>query len=293
MADTLVAQIAESTQELIAGTIALMPQYAPIINTVTRQQIPKGKNAVEIPRANATSTVVTPTEGDELTQNSQWDLTSTTITPTLRAIKYRISGRAARFSQENVVAMITEEMAMAQGQDIDTDLSAEFANFGTGNDVGSSGTDLSLATLREARRRLKATTRANGGPAPDPIFGVIAPIPEENLLTNLGLQGVVSSTSPWIPAGLSEDVIRAYGVPDVLVGVKMLWDGYMTEDGSGDFICGMYSKRALWFAVSMDWDMEVFNESNWYGPILRSIADYNSGVGAFPLWGAQITADGS
>ena len=295
MPDTLRAQIAESTQELIDATIMLMPQEAPMPNLVTRRPIPKGKDSLEIPRATTTATVLTPTEGDEITSSSQFDLTSTTITPTLRAIKYRISLSAQRFSKDELVQLISQEMARAQSQDIDTDLTAEFTNFGAGNDVGTTNTDLVLAVLREARRRLKANTVANGGPTPDPVFAVIAAIPEENLFTNLGLQGLVASTSPWIPAGMSETLVRTYGLPDnpQLVGVKMFWDGYMTEDASGDFICAMFAKKALWLAVSHDWDMKTFEESNYIGTILRSVALYDSGVGAYPLWGAQITADGS
>jgi len=292
--DTLRTNIAESTQELVEATILQMPQNAPMMNLVTRKMIPKGNDSLEIPRANATATVETPTEGDDLVNSSQFDLTSTTITPTLRAIKYRISLNAQQYSKEDLVKMISEEMARAQGQDIDTDLTAEFANFASGNDVGSTNTDLALSVLRQARRLLQSTTVANGGPAPDPLFCVLAPIPVEDLFTNLGLQGVVSSNNPWIPTGLSETLVRRYGLPDdLVVGVKLFWDGYMTEDGSSDFICAMFAKRALWLAVSYDWDMKTFEESNFIGVILRSVALYNSGIGAYDTWGAQITADGA
>jgi hypothetical protein len=73
----------------------------------------------------------------------------------------------------------------------------------------------------------------------------------------------------------------------------MFRDGYMTEDGSGDFICGMFSKRALYLAVSKDWDIKTFEIPNWIGVILRCVADYNSGVAEYTRWGSQITADGS
>ena len=94
--------------------------------------------------------------------------------------------------------------------------------------------------------------------------------------------------------GLSEDIIRQYHVPiSQLVGTSVFWDGYMTEDGSGDFICAMFSKKALHLAISKDWKIETFRESNWPGTILRSTADYNTAVGAFTAWGSTITADGA
>lgn len=294
MADTLAANVAEITQEAIAAVVMQMPQTAPMMNLVERPDIPDGRNSLEIPRANSTFTVETPTEGDEIVNSSQFDLTSTTISPTLRVIKTRISQRAEYFSQESLLELISQEGARAQGQDIDTDLLAEFANFATGNDVGTTNTDLTLAVLRQSRRLLDANTVANGGPAPGDRYCVLAPLVVENLLTNLGVQGVVASTNPWIPAGLSQEFIQQYLVPGInLVGTGVFWDGYMTEDGSSDFICGMFSRQALQLAIKKNWAMEQFSESNWVGVILRWVADYNSGVGKFSGWGSQITADGA
>ena len=294
MPDTLTTNLAEVIQPLIAATYAQMPQEAPMMNLVTRINGTKGHDRVQIPRVNSTSSVMTPTEGDELVTASQFDLTSTTIQPTLRALMVRLSERVTYFSRDDVVSMVSKELAQTQAQDIDTDLTAEFANFATANDVGTTNTDLTLAVLRQARQLLYSTTRANGGPAPAPIFFVMHPVVEENLFTNLGLQGVVGSTSPWIPAGISEEIIQNYHVPqNLLVGVTMFRDGYMTENGSADHICGMFSKQALHLFMSKDWDMRTFEVPNWIGPVIRCVADYNSGVGAYTTWGAQITADGA
>jgi hypothetical protein len=294
MADTLTTNIAESVTEIVTATIALMPQKAPMINLCTRKAIPKGYDRIEIPRVNSTSTVQTPTEGDELVLSSQFDLTSTTIQPTHRALMVRVHERATYFSKDDVIGLVSEELAQSQAQDIDTDLTAEFANFGTGNDVGTTNTNLVFSVLRQARRLLLSTTRANGGPAPGPLFCVVSPMCEEDLFTDLGAQGVVSSTAPWIPNGMSEDIILNYAIPqNQLVGVQMFRDGYMTIDGSGDFINAMYSKQALHLAMSKDWDMKTFEVPNWIGVIIRSVADYNSGVGAYTLWGSQITGDGA
>ena len=295
MADTLASNVAESYQAIIAATTMLMPQNAVMMNLVEKINIPKGHGSVQLPRVNgsALASVQTPTEGDEVTVTSQFDLTSTTITPTLRVIAYRVSGRAEYFSRDDVVKMLSEEISRAQGQDIDTDLLAEITNFATGNDVGTTNTDLTLAVLRQAHRLLQSNTVANGGPARAPHFCVISPVAQENLFTNLGLQGVVSSTSPWVPAGMSEELIRNYSIPqNMLVGVTMFWDGYMTENGSGDTLGGMFSRDALQLAMSKDWDLKVFDESNWVGPIIRCVADYNSGVGKYSGWGSQITCDG-
>jgi hypothetical protein len=296
VADTLAANVAESYQAIIAATQMLMPQKAVMMNLVEKITIPKGHGSVQIPRVNPSSLagVLQPTEGDEIIATSQFDLTSTTLTPTLRVISYRVSGRAEYFSRDDVVKMVSTEISRAQGQDIDQDLLAEITNFNTANDVGSTNTDLSLATLRTAVRLLQANPVSSGGPASAPFFCVISPIANENLMTNLGLQGVVSSTSPWIPSGMSEELIRTYGIPqNHLVGVTMFWDGYMVENGSGDTLGGMFSREALQLVMSKDWDLKVYDESDWIGPIIRCVADYDSGVGKYSAWGSQITCDGA
>lgn len=291
MADTLAANVAELTHALIDATVTMMPQNAVCMNLFEKLNIPKGNNSVLVPRQNSTFTVQTPTEGDEVVSNSQFDLTSTTISPTLRVIKVRVSERAKYFSQEDIVRLISKELARAEGQDLDQDLLAEFSNFGLTD--GTTNTDLVLSVLRQSRRKLQANTVANGGPAEN-LVTVLAPIAAENLLTNMGVQGVVSSTNPWIPAGLSENFIREYMVQGVnLVGVPIFVDGYMTENGSGDSIGCMASRQALQWVVSKDWDLRTFEESDWIGPIIRAVGDYNSGVGKFANWGDAITCDGA
>ena len=294
MPTTLAANVSALSDALIEATTMQMPQEAPLMNLVERPRIEKGHNALLLPRATSTFEVQTPTSGDDLTTTSQFTIGSTTITPTLRAIYVKIDERAERFSQEALLKLISQEMARAQAQDIDVDISAEFANFAAANDVGTTNTDLTIAVVRQARRLLQSTTPANGGPAPSPLYTVLSPIVVENLITNLGLQGVVGSTSPWVPDGLSEDFIKNYFVQGYgLVGVDTYWDGYLTEDGSGDFICAMFSKQAIQLAMSKDWDMKTFEESEFVGVILRAVADYNTGIGKYAAWGATITADGA
>lgn len=301
MADTLAAQIAETTQELIAATYVQLPQNAVMMNLVTRIPVPKGKNAAEVPRENAVPTVQMPTEGDEIVTSSQYDLTSTTVTPSLRVIKVRVSERATYHSRDNLIARISAWLARAHAQDMDEDLLAEFANFHTDNDVGTTNVDLKFDVLRTARRLLQSVTPINGGPAPGPIFFVGSPVVMENLMTDMGVVGNAALVTAgftagggYIPEGLSQKMIQEYMFPqNRLLGVTCFWDGYITNNGSGDHICGMFSKRAMHIAISQDWQLRTFEESNWLGPILRSRADYESGIAGYPHWGAQVTADGT
>ena len=294
MADTLSSNVEASYSEIIERTIAQMPQSAPMLSLARKVIIPKGHNEAKIPRISSVSTVQTPSEGSELSTFSRFTLTSATITPSFRAIQVRVHIRAQNYAREDLVRLISSEIALSQGQDIDTDLTGEFANWHTENDIGTSNTDLTIAALRTARRTLQSVPRSKGGPPRGDIVAVLAPIPAEDVLTDLGARGVAASGSPWIPHGLSEQLIRRFMISEIpLMGASVFVDGYMTQDGSGDYICSMFGRDALAWACSLDWTLQVFSEANWPGVILRSLADYDAGIAGYPHHGCQITADGA
>lgn len=301
MADTLSAQIAESVTEIVTTTIELIPHKAPLPSLVIRKNIAKGSDRVEIPRVNSTSTVQTPTEGDELVLTSQFDLTSTTIQPTSRVQLVRVSRRATHFSKDDVIAMVSEELAQTQSVDMDTDIAAEFANLtrfseSTAGIGGGTGVNLVLTDLRKARMLLKNNPRANGGPAPGRIHLVMAPPQEEDLFADFGATGVSGLTLAANPAqmsGIPMEIIQEYHIPQNMISGMHFWvDGNLVEDGNGDVRVGIFSEKALYLAIAKDWDMETFKVPTWDGVILRAIADYNSGVGAYPRWGGSILVDG-
>ena len=61
----------------------------------------------------------------------------------------------------------------------------------------------------------------------------------------------------------------------------------------GDALGGMFTRQAIQLVMSKDWDLKVYDESDWIGPIIRCVADYDSGVGKYSAWGSQITCDGA
>ena len=292
MADTLTTNISASYAAMVERTIAQMPQSAPMLSLARKLIVPKGSNSAQIPRVSSVSSVQTPSEGEELSTTSRFTLASNTISPTFRAIYVRIHVRAINYSQDDLVRLVSDEMALSQGQDIDTDLTGEFANWHTDNDVGATGEQLTLARLREARRVLQSVKRSKGGPPRGDVVTVLSPVVAEHVLEDIGASGV-GSGSNWIPAGISERMIRRFHVSEIpLMGTAVFVDGYMSTDGSGDYICSMFGSEALVWACSMDWQMSVFEEAEWPGVTLRSLADYNAGIAGFAHHGCQITADG-
>lgn len=292
MADTLSTNISASYAAMVERTIAQMPQSAPMLSLARKLIVPKGSSTAQIPRVSSVSNVQTPTESESLTTTSRLTLASNTITPTFRAIYVRVHVRALNYSQEDLIRLVSDEMALSQGQDIDTDLTGEFGNWSTDNDVGATGAKLTLANLRQARRILQSVTRSNGGPPRGDVVTVLSPVVAEHVLEDLGAAGV-GSGAHWIPAGVSEQLIRRFHVSEIpLMGTAVFVDGYMTVDGAGDYICSMFGTEALVWACSMDWQMKLFDEADWPGVTIRSLADYEAGIAGFNHHGCQITADG-
>lgn len=259
---------------------------------VTRLSLGKGFDRIEVPRLDTTSTVQTPSEGDSLVTASQFGLTSTTLQPTKRALLVRFTERADYFSRDNVTALLSKELAQTQAADIDSDLTAEFANFHTNNDVGTTNTDADFDIFQEARFKLVDVARSAGGPAPMPLYCVISPRVEFDTMLDLGAVGLLGNN--YVVPGVSQDIMQNYGIPqNRLSGVAFFRDGYMSEDGSSDYICAMFSKSALHYGVSKDWDFKTFEVPEFIGTIIRSVADYNSGILGYTTHGAQITADGA
>lgn len=291
--DSTSANFAELTQEIIGATIALMPEEAPMIPLVTRLPIGKGHDRYQMPRVNTGAfDIQLPTEGDELVASNQFDLTSSTLQPTKRAILLRWTDRAEYFSRDDVVSLISHQLAQTQAQDIDQDLTAEFANFHTDNDVGTTNVDLDFDIIDLAYFLLTDVDYENGGPPNGPFYCVLSPRAYYDVRLDLGVAGLLGNN--YVVPGMSQEMMQNYYIPqNRLSGVSLFRDGYMTEDGSGDYICAMFVKNALHFGVSQDWDMRTFEVPSFIGTIIRSVADYNSGLLGFTHHGAQITADGS
>lgn len=298
MPDTLFANVTATGQSMILRAQAMMPQQAPMINLVSKAPIPTGKTQADLPYVTSTATVQTPPEGDEISFGDTFTISSISIVPGIKVINFRISSRAERFSQEQLTVMVGDEIARAEAQNIDELLLAQFTNFHTDNDSGTTNVDMTFATSRTANRKVIGTSvGANGGPPTGQKRSlVLSPIAYEDYLTSLGAQGVVGSTNPWIPNGLSADIMKQWAVPggDLLGGVGIFWDGYLQGNfvnASGDTLCGLFAEKSLWYVYSQEWRQKVFEEAEWVGVILRADADYGVGVGPVSHWGAQITAD--
>ena len=289
--DITPADVAAITDTVISTAEVLRPQFTVMERLVTRSPIPRGTNQIDVPYQESIFTPGDLPDGEEISTVQDFKVGTVPLTPTRLHITYRIDERAQRFSLEDIAVMAGRELARSQGQRFETDLLALTDDTGV-QDAGGSGGDITIVFLRTAKRMLLINAVEYGGPAPEPIYCVIGPHQEFDLQTDLGAISVVASTTPWIPHGLSEDLIKQYGVSgSALAGVPIFRSGYLNDTNHGTTGGTMFAKVGLILAVSKEWSVRVFEESNWPGPIIRSIGDYGVSLGPFPRWVVDLDCD--
>ena len=141
-------------------------------------------------------------------------------------------------------------------------------------------------------------TRANGGKAPTPIYGVIDVWQEEDLLADLGVVAASTgstNTQARVLPGMEKLFDLSPSLEDAFLG-NILRIPFFTSSYIGATVGSVtapsigvvFSSKALVLGVALDWDRKVFEESDWDGPKVRAITDYGARVGPFPKWVVQF-----
>lgn len=298
-ADTISTQanMSEVIDVMIATAEALELEFAVMSGLVTRVEIPNGADRVRIPYQDSTFVVQPHTDGDEISVVQRFSLDTLELTATELQLSYRISATAMRLSTQDLGAMAGDEFAKAQQERLEVDLLSLLDDTGS-QDLGSSGANTTLDHVRNARTLLKNVARAQGGPARQPVVLVINPIQEDHLLADLGVTAataaVAGANGVQRAAGISDELLNSPWFIQSLLKVPVFSTGYVaTTVGSvtSPSIGGMFSKRALLYGVSKDWDMKVYDESHWPGLIVRGMAHYGSRLGPFPQHVVQFDTD--
>ena len=293
MPPTTTSDIAATTQEAIIRARKKMRQRSPTAKRSTRQMINKGNNKIRIPRRSNNVIVRTLAEGQDVTEIDRIQFEYEEITPEKRVIALGLTQESQHDSKENLKEHISTEIAEASAEDVEHSLTGEFPNFNSDHDVGQTRVELTIDVLRKARRLLNAVPRGpQGGPPPAPWSTIVSHEVLEQLLKNVGLTGrqAGNNAAPWIMHGISEDMIQNYWTNDQLLGVPVYVSGNMVKNAQSDFICAMFAKSALWWAVAWSWDKEMFRDFTFHGDLCRVTSLYGTGVATYDHHGCTITA---
>lgn len=274
-------------------------EYAVMGNMVTRHDIPRGRDRVRIMYQTNQFVAEDHTDGEEITNVQQMGIDTIDLTTNMLRIVYRVSSRALRFPSEDLAALCAQEQAKAQAEALEVRLLALLDDAGT-QDLGDSGsTATNLSHIAKVRRMLRAVKRADGGPAPTPIVGVLDPFQEEDILNALGAMSPVASSSNGatlvIPHFLADIIQISPSLDDAFIGTILRIPfflasyigqtiGSITVAGIG----GIFATEALHLGVSQDWETKPFEQIQWDGIMVRSLTDYGARVGPFPKWVVQF-----
>jgi hypothetical protein len=268
-------------------------EYAVMGNLVTRREIPRGQNVVRIPYQTARFEAQDHTDGDEIPAGQAVGINTLDLTVNELQITFRITPRGLRQPAVDLAAMAGDMKAKAQAEALEVRLLAITDDSGS-QDLGlSNGTDSNIAHIKTMRRMLRNIAHLSGGPAKPPIYCVINPIQEEDLLTDLGVVAASTSStntqSRVIPAVLEPLISISPGLEDSFFGeilrVPIFVSGYIgttigsvTSPDNGAF----FAKKALILGVAAEWDTKGFEEASWPGIIVRSMTDYGARLGPYP-----------
>ena len=296
---TSIANFSEIVPIITSVAEVLEMEYAVMGNLVVRHTIPRGKDRVRIMFQTNQFIAEDHTDGEEITTVQQMGIDTIDLTPNMLKILYRISGRALHFPSEDLAALCGQEQAKAQAEALEVRLLALLDDSGTQNPGFDSA--FTLAHIAECRRRLRGVARADGGPAPTPIVGVLDVYQEEDMLNQLGavaaLSGSANDQSRVIPHFLQAIIDVSPSLDDsyfgVILRVPFFVSGYIGQTvGSvtAPSIGGVFSTEALHLGVAQEWDTKPYDEVEWDGLLVRSLTDYGARLGAFPKWVIQLDA---
>ena len=160
------------------------------------------------------------------------------------------------------------------------DIIALFDGFTT-NTVGTTNTDLTIATFREALYKLEKSQ------APRPYYAVISPAMWKDLAADIQ---AVSGTAPELGNKIREQITNSYWVYN-LFGVPIYVSTLFSDDASGDHKGAMFSSYALGIAWKWRFKVETERDVSLRGTEFVGTAAY--GVGELvDKYGVEILADG-
>ncbi len=270
-------------------------EYAVMGNLVMRREIPRGQKVVRIPYQTARFEAQDYTDGDEIPAGQAVGINSLDLSTNELQITFRITPRGLRQPAVDLAAMAGDMKAKAQAEALEVRLLALTDDSGSQDLALGGSVDANISHIKTMRRMLRNISHLDGGPPKPPIFCVINPIMEEDLLTDLGVTAAAIGGSSndvsarVIPSVLQPLINISPSLDDSYFGeilrIPIFVSGYIgetigsvTAPDNGAF----FAKSALILGVAAEWDTKGFEEASWPGIIVRSMTDYGARLGPYP-----------
>jgi hypothetical protein len=237
---------------------------------VEHMRLMKGEKSITVPKVGQ-MTANTLTDGVDLTQSDDIQMTSVSLTTSEVGLKVILTDKLVRQENEDVFRIVGRQMGDAMARKKDTDLLGLFSGFSV--DLGAAGRGFELSNVAATIGRAKADK------VPSPMYIVHHPWAVFGIMqsTTLG-RGQdealgVATTSAGFPADLSQEFLKDF-YKFTLNRVPVFEDGNITVDGSNDAVGGLFAKESLVLVESVGFNTERERDASLRATELVVTADY-------------------
>ena len=256
---------------------------APMLSLVEHFRLGKGEKSIVVPKVGQfTASAVG--DGVDIADEQDIGMTTTTLTTSEVGMKIILTDKLVRQLNEDTFRMVGRQAGDAMARKKDGDILALFSALNGGTDLGSAGRDMELGNVSI----LIGWALANKLPKPWAI--VHNPWAVMNLTASFfGYAGGTPGTGAGaaLASDYSQELLKDFFSVNV-GGVPIFHDGNLTLDASNDAIGAIFSKNAMCYAESVEYNQETERDASLRATELVWSSDY----GVFELddsYGAPVT----
>jgi hypothetical protein len=235
------------------------------------------------PRRNAQyggMTINTLAETDDMVGQAFTPVAGSTITPSSAGGQYFFTDERVKTDPFSVLNDASQDMGLAMGTKIETDLLGNFSSF-TGGTVGSAGSIITWNYLLAAEAQLKAQK------APYPYYVALSPYQWQPLAK---AASVASAQATNAAPDLLNDINRGMFFVKQVGGLFIYTSANITSDGNDDAVGGMWSRDAIALDIRTQPYIERERDASRRGTELNIATTYGQGVWR-PKFGIKLLFD--
>ena len=260
---------------------------APMLQLVEHFRLGKGEKQIDVPKVGQ-FTAQSVGDGVDIVDEQDIGMTIVTLTTSEVGLKIILTDKLVRQLNEDTFRMVGRQAGDAMARKKDGDLLALFSALNGGTDLGAAGRDMELGNVSV----LIGHAMANKFPKPWAI--VQHPWATMHVaMSSFGFSGGAPGGAPGaaFPSTFSQDMLKDFFQVSV-GGTPIFHDGNLTVDSSDDAIGAIFSKNALAYAESVEYNQEPERDASRRATELVWTSDY----GVFELddgYGAPCTFNAS
>ncbi len=262
---------------------------APMLQLVEHFRLGKGEKQIDVPKVGQ-FTAQAVGDGVDIVDEQDINMSIVTMTTSEVGLKIILTDKLVRQLNEDTFRMVGRQAGDAMARKKDTDLLGLFTALNGGTDLASGTHDMELGNVSV----MIGHAMANKFPKPWAI--VVHPWTVTQFVNSTfgyasGTPGTGAGAA--FPAEYSQDLLKDYFSVSV-GGVPIFHDGNITVDTNDDGQGAVFSKNALAYAESVEYNQEIERDASMRANELVWTSDYgvfelDDGYGAPTLFNAAMT----